>query len=86
MVLPLRGTGRMLAALNLGHFDVMLNASDDGGVNWYEVAAPAYMPLDQAGDPNTQDPHAIVRCAARPEVLWCQHHNGIWRSTDDAAS
>ena len=33
-----------------------------------------------------QDPHRIVRCDARPEVLWCQHHCGIWRSGDDAAS
>ena len=45
-----------------------------------------YLPPEQAGSPNTQDPHRIVRCAARPEVLWCQHHNGIWRSTDNAAS
>ncbi len=21
-----------------------------------------------------------------PDVLWCQHHNGIWRSTDNARS
>jgi photosystem II stability/assembly factor-like uncharacterized protein len=44
------------------------------------------MPPEGAGNPNIQDPHRIVRCAARPEVLWCQHHNGIWRSTDDALS
>ena len=33
----------------------------------------------------SQDPHRVVRCAAAPDVLWCQHHNGIWRSTDNAA-
>jgi photosystem II stability/assembly factor-like uncharacterized protein len=33
-----------------------------------------------------QDPHAVVRCADQPEKLWCQHHNGIWHSVDDAAS
>jgi photosystem II stability/assembly factor-like uncharacterized protein len=44
------------------------------------------MPPEQADSPNTQDPHAIVRSASRPEVLWCQHHNGIWRSTDNARS
>jgi photosystem II stability/assembly factor-like uncharacterized protein len=27
-----------------------------------------------------------VRSPTRPEVLWCQHHCGIWRSTDNAAS
>ena len=195
-------SGRMLAALNLGHFGVKVHASDDAGASWHEVATPSYppqpdhlpegavpwkliqiwameaahgvvwagtlpgglfrsvdggdswqlnealwneprragwfgggydapgihsllphpqrpgellagiscggawrtvdegaswalratgmradfMPPEQAGDPNTQDPHAIVRCAATPDVLWCQHHCGIWRSTDNALS
>lgn len=198
MVLPPRADGRMLAALNLGHFGVKLHASDDAGATWHEVATPAYpaqpdgapgpawklvqvwaleaagdtvwagtlpgglfrsadfgaswrlveslwnqpgrsewfgggydvpgihsicphparpgelligvscggawltadhgaswqvrcrgmaaayMPPERAEDPNVQDPHRIVRCAARPEVFWCQHHNGIWRSEDGA--
>ncbi len=46
----------------------------------------AYMPPGRAENPNTQGPHRIVRCAAQPDVLWCQHHNGIWRTTDDARS
>ena len=46
----------------------------------------AYMPPEQADNPNIQDPHRIVRCAAQPERLWCQHHNGIWRSDDNATS
>ena len=45
-----------------------------------------FMPPEQAGDGNTQDPHRIQRCAAQPDVLWCQHHCGIWRSTDNAVS
>jgi len=44
-----------------------------------------FMPPERAEDPNIQDPHCIVRCAAAPEVLWCQHHGGIWRSTDNGA-
>ena len=31
-------------------------------------------------------PRRIQRCAAQPAVLWCQHHGGIWRSTDNAVS
>lgn len=34
MVLPPTATGRMLAALNLGHFGVKVHASDDGGASW----------------------------------------------------
>lgn len=201
MLLPPGPDGRMLAALNLGHFGVKVHASDDAGASWREVATPAYppqpasdtgvpwklvqiwslardargtvwagtlpgglfrsgdfgaswqlvetlwnrperaewfgggydvpgihsicphpahpgelllgiscggawvtrddgaswalqahgmradfMPPEMADNGNVQDPHAIVRCAARPEVLWCQHHGGIWRSGDNAAS
>lgn len=196
MLLPPRADGRMLAALNLGHFGVKMHRSDDAGATWAEVATPAYpeqppdatgvpwtlvqvwtlqaeggtvwagtlpgglfrsddfgaswqlvrslwdrperaewmgggydvpgihsicphpadadellvgiscggawttrdggnswmssasgmradfMPPEQAGNPNIQDPHCIVRCTAVPQVLWCQHHCGIWRSTD----
>lgn len=46
----------------------------------------AYMPPEQADSPNTQDPHRIERCIGAPDVLWCQHHNGIWRSEDNARS
>jgi hypothetical protein len=62
--------------------------TDDAG-HWQSRAAgmrAAYMPPEQAENPNTQDPHRIVRCAASPDVLWCQHHNGIWRSGDNASS
>lgn len=200
MLLPPDGQGRMLAALNLGHFGVKLHASGDAGGSWQEVATPSYpeqpkdapgvpwklvlvwalervgaevwagtipgglfrsadfgrswqlvdtlwnrserlgwfgggydapgihsicphpraagqtllgiscggvwvtrdggrdwalsaqgmvanfMPPEMAHDQNIQDAHRIQRCAARPEVLWCQHHGGIWRSTDDAAT
>ncbi len=200
MLLPPQADGRMLAALNLGHFGVKLHASEDAGASWHEVATPAYppqpedapgpawkliqlwaleaaggtvwagtmpgglfksadfgaswqlvrslwddprrpgwfgggneapgmhsvcvhpqdpgdlvvaiscggawrtrdggdswvlsakgmtaeyMPPELAEDQNTQDPHRVVRSPTRPEVLWCQHHGGIWRSVDSAAS
>lgn len=55
----------------------------DGGASWANVAAgmrAAYMPKEQANDPDVQDPHRLARCAAVPDRLWCQHHNGIFRS------
>ncbi len=61
----------------------------DGGASWRNQSQGMradFMPPEQQGNPNVQDPHRIVRCAAQPQVLWCQHHCGIWRSTDDAAS
>ncbi|MBA3591371.1 exo-alpha-sialidase [Methylibium sp.] len=199
-VLPPDGKGRMLAALNLGHFGVKVHASADSGANWTEVAAPAYppqpeaapgpawktvmiwvleqahgtvwagtlpgglfrsadfgrswqlvealwqqpgrlewfgggydvpgihsicphpqrqrellvgvscggvwvtcddgaswalqargmsaayMPPERAADENIQDAHRIARCDGSPDTLWCQHHNGVWSSGDNAAS
>jgi photosystem II stability/assembly factor-like uncharacterized protein len=45
-----------------------------------------FMPPERQFDPNVQDPHLLAQCAANPDVLWVQHHNGIFRSTDGAAS
>jgi hypothetical protein len=61
----------------------------DGGASW-ECRAQgmwaAYMPPEQKDNPNIQDPHRIVRCPGRPDCLWAQHHNGVFRSTDNARS
>jgi hypothetical protein len=45
-----------------------------------------YMPPEQAGDPNGQDVHCLVQCGAQPDAFWLQHHNGIFKSVDGAAS
>ena len=61
----------------------------DSGATWTLCAdgmRAAYMPPELSGSPNIQDPHRMARCAAQPDVLWAQHHNGVFRSTDDAAS
>jgi hypothetical protein len=60
-------------------------ASDDDGASWAlrtQGLRADYLPPEQAESGATQDPHAIVACAAAPQRLWCQHHSGIWRSTD----
>ena len=61
----------------------------DAGQTWALTAAGMkadYMPPESAEDPNTQDPHRMVQCAAQPDALWVQHHCGIFRSTDAAQS
>ena len=45
-----------------------------------------YMPPERREDPIAQDVHRLARCAARPEIMWCQHHNGVFRSEDAGAS
>jgi photosystem II stability/assembly factor-like uncharacterized protein len=61
----------------------------DGGKSWDSTGGgmrAEYMPPEQQGDPNVQDVHCLVQCASDPEAFWIQHHNGIFRSTDGAAT
>lgn len=61
-------------------------ASDDDGASWACRATgmlAAYMPPALQDDPEIQDPHLLARCAAAPDVLWTQHHCGVFRSTDN---
>ena len=61
----------------------------DRGETWEVCAAgmhAAYMPPDRREDQRIQDPHRLVQCRSQPAVFWTQHHNGVFRSTDDAAS
>ena len=61
----------------------------DDGASW-EIASQGmraeYMPPDRALDPVVQDPHRITQSPSAPDVFWCQHHNGIFRSTDACQS
>lgn len=57
----------------------------DGGESWALTASGMtadYLPPENADDGNTQDPHCLVQCAAQPDMLWVQHHCGIYRSTN----
>ena len=59
--------------------------SADAGQSWTLTAdgmKADYLPPDIEQDPNGQDPHRMVQCAAAPDVLWVQHHCGIYRSSD----
>lgn len=77
-----------------GHLSVAISCggvwqSRDAGAHWELTATGMkadYLPPESAGDGNTQDPHCMVQCGAQPDVLWVQHHCGIYRSTDGAAT
>jgi hypothetical protein len=68
----------------IGAIPAGLFRSDDGAT-WKlqgEGLVATYMPPEQAGSLEIQDPHRVARCAADPDVMWMQHHNGVFRSTD----
>jgi hypothetical protein len=46
----------------------------------------AFMPPERQFDQDIQDPHLLVQCRAEPDAMWVQHHNGVFRSTDGAAT
>jgi hypothetical protein len=56
----------------------------------FEVCASGmraeFMPPERQYDEYIQDPHSMARCRAQPDVLWVQHHNGIFCSRDGSAS
>ena len=57
----------------------------DGGKSFEVIGGGIhsdYAPPEHRYNPNIQDVHLMVQCPAQPEVLWAQHHNGIFRSTD----
>ncbi|HUG28849.1 MAG TPA: hypothetical protein VMK53_11215 [Gemmatimonadales bacterium] len=96
MVLPPDGEGRMLAALDHGHFGVKLHRSIDGGKRWKEVAAPV-MPDPRPGEEEWREPmgnrlipQTVQRVWALEwggegdrEAVWCGTiPGGLFRSTD----
>ncbi|MGE0830113.1 MAG: WD40/YVTN/BNR-like repeat-containing protein [Hyphomonadaceae bacterium] len=63
--------------------------SDDRGKSWRtagEGLRAEYVPPELTHNHVAQDAHCVVQCAASPEAFWLQHHNGIFRSTDDCAT
>jgi len=57
----------------------------DAGKTWTSTSkgmVAEFMPPERREDPNIQDVHRMAHCAAHPDVLWVQHHCGLYRSTD----
>lgn len=64
-------------------------ATKDGGQAWSQRAdgmRAEYMPPERQFDGNVQDAHLLVRCRDEPDKLWVQHHNGIFRTTNNCDS
>jgi photosystem II stability/assembly factor-like uncharacterized protein len=80
-----RDPGRVFVAISCGG----VWDTPDSGASWMlrgDGLVAAYMPPDQANVREVQDPHRVSRCATNPDVMWMQHHNGIFRSTDAGAN
>jgi photosystem II stability/assembly factor-like uncharacterized protein len=80
-----RDSNRVAVAVSCGG----VTLTEDGGRSW-RVAGRGlraeFMPPEQQFDPDIQDAHLMVQCPADPRTAWIQHHNGIFRSTDDLKS
>ncbi|MBV8334900.1 MAG: exo-alpha-sialidase [Alphaproteobacteria bacterium] len=64
-------------------------ASADEGRSWRNINRgmyAEYMPPELREEAIAQDVHRLARCVAHPEVVWCQHHNGVFRSRDAGAT
>lgn len=60
--------------------------TEDSGATWQNRAhgmRASYLPPEQGGDPDVQDPHRMVQCPDAPDHFWAQHHCGIFQSTDN---
>lgn len=58
----------------------------DGGETWSQTAhgmIAEYMPPEKREDPDSQDPHRVMHCPSNPDLVWTQHHNGVFRSVDN---
>ena len=80
-----RNSSRLVIAISCGG----VWRSEDAGASWTcrsKGLFAEYMPPDRREDPAIQDPHRIVQCRDKPDHFWCQHHNGIFFSTNDLES
>jgi hypothetical protein len=85
IVVDPNANGRVLLGVSCGGVWI---TEDDGG-SWRASTKgmfAEYMPPESREDPTIQDPHRMVMCPGAPNVLWVQHHNGIFRSSDGGAS
>jgi photosystem II stability/assembly factor-like uncharacterized protein len=77
------------ADIRIGVSTAGMWATTDTGASWRLINQGMYneyMPPERQGDPIAQDIHRLAHCPAQPEVVWCQHHNGVFRSENGGAN
>ena len=77
--------GRLLVAISA----VGVWLSDDAGATWRhsnEGIVPRYLPEEARGNPIAHCVHDVRRAPTRPERLFMQFHDGVYRSDDGGAS
>ena len=82
---PRRNGERLIVGVSCGG----VWKTEDRGETWQLAShgmIARYMPEELANNPNAQDPHRVVQSPSNPDVLWSQHHSGIFRSTDASVS
>ncbi len=85
IIVDARNPERLIAGVSCG--GVWL--SEDDGDSWVLRAdglRSDYTPPGIAEEGAMQDPHRLIQCKGAPENYWIQHHNGIFKSTDDLKS
>lgn len=85
IVVDPRNSDRVLVGVSCGGVWITENEGASWRVSTKGMFAE-YMPPERREDPSIQDPHRVVQCPAAPNVLWVQHHNGVFRSTDGGDS
>ncbi|MCW5729966.1 MAG: exo-alpha-sialidase [Alphaproteobacteria bacterium] len=78
-----RDAARLTVAVSTGG----IWKSTDAGASWRLAGRglrAEYVPPALANDPASQDVHRLASCRAAPDIVWCQHHNGIFLSIDGA--
>ncbi len=59
----------------------------DAGDSWNLIGdglRAEFVPPDSQYKKSIQDAHRLAQCNANPQVMWIQHHNGVFRSGDGA--
>lgn len=76
-----RDSGKVLVAVSTGG----VWRTEDGGESWTVSSKGMradYMPPEMSENEVAQDVHRMARSNGTPDALWCQHHNGMWRSAN----